>query len=132
MVKFMATPPPFTPEDEAAIAEALNRAEEKTSGEIVVVVAIASDGYRSFGVLWAALIALAVPMPLIFATKWPVEYIYLVQLVVFFIFIVLFQLEGLRYALVPKSVRNALARISAPSSSSSCRTCTPPKAAPAC
>ena len=70
-----------------------------------MVVAIASDGYRSFGVLWAALIALAVPMPLIFATKWPVEYIYLLQLVVFLVFIVLFQLEGLRYALVPKSVR---------------------------
>ena len=30
-------------------------------------------------------IALAVPMPLIFATKWPVEYIYLLQLVVFFV-----------------------------------------------
>ena len=54
---------------------------QKTSGEIVVVAAIASDGYRSFGVLWAALIALAVPLPLMFATKWPVQYIYLVQIV---------------------------------------------------
>ena len=74
-----------------------------------MVVAIASDGYRSFGLLWAALIALAVPMPLIFATKWAVEYIYLLQLLVFLVLLVLFQLEGLRYALVPKSVRRARA-----------------------
>ena len=100
---------PFTPEDEAEIAAAINRAEANTSGEIVVVVAVASDGYRSFGLLWAALIALAVPMPLIFATKWPVEYIYLLQLVVFFVCLVLFQLERFRYALVPKTVRRARA-----------------------
>jgi putative membrane protein len=100
---------PFTPEDYAAISEAITRAERKTCGEIVVVVAIASDGYRSFGVLWAALLALAVPMPLIFATKWPVEIIYLLQLAVFFVCIVLFQWEGLRYALVPKAVKRARA-----------------------
>ena len=100
---------PFTPEDQAGISEAIVRAEEKTSGEIVVVVAIASDGYRSFGVLWAALLALAVPMPLIFATKWPVEYIYLLQLMVFFVCLVLFQWERFRFALVPKSVKRARA-----------------------
>ena len=100
---------PFTSQDEADIAEAITRAEAQTSGEIVVVVAIASDGYRSFGLLWAALIALAVPMPLIFATKWAVEYIYLLQLLVFLVLLVLFQLESFRYALVPKSVRRARA-----------------------
>jgi putative membrane protein len=100
---------PFTPEDYAAISAAITRAEEKTCGEIVVVVAIASDGYRSFGILWAALLALAVPMPLIFATKWPVEIIYLLQLAVFFVCIVLFQWEGLRYALVPRAVKRARA-----------------------
>jgi len=100
---------PFTPEDRAAIAAAITKAEEKTCGEIVVVVAIASDGYRSFGVLWAALLALLVPMPLIFATKWPVEYIYLLQLMVFFACLVLFQWERIRFALVPKSVRRARA-----------------------
>jgi putative membrane protein len=99
----------LTPEDQAAISAAIARAEEKTSGEIVVVAALASDGYRSFGVLWAALLALAVPMPLIFASKWPVEIIYLLQLLVFLICIVLFQFEGLRYALVPKGVKRARA-----------------------
>ena len=52
---------PFTLEDRNAISAAIAHAEQKTSGEIVVVAAIASDGYRSFGLLWAALIALAVP-----------------------------------------------------------------------
>jgi len=99
----------FTPEDRAAIAEAITRAEQQTCGEIVVVAAVASDGYRSFSVLWAALLALAVPMPLIFATKWPVEIIYLLQLLVFFICLVLFQWERLRYALVPKAVKRARA-----------------------
>ena len=101
--------PPFTAEDAAAISEAIARAERKTCGEIVVVAAVASDGYRSFGVLWAALLALAVPMPLIFMTKWPVEIIYLLQLLVFFICLVLFQWHKLRYALVPKAVKRARA-----------------------
>ena len=65
---------PFTPEDRAAISAAITRAEQKTSGEIVVVAAIASDGYRSFGLLWAALLSLAVPIPHVFATKRPVQY----------------------------------------------------------
>ena len=33
--------------------------------------------------MWAALLALTVPLPLIWLTKWPVEHIYLVQLAVF-------------------------------------------------
>lgn len=100
---------PFAPEDRAAISAAISQAEQKTSGEIVVVAAIASDGYRSFGVLWAALVALAVPIPLIFATKWPVQYIYLIQLAVFLALLVLFQLDSVRYWLVPPAVKRARA-----------------------
>ena len=100
---------PLTLEDRAAISEAITRAEEKTSGEIVVVAAVASDGYRSFGLLWAALLALGVPIPLIFATKWPVEYIYLLQLAVFLVCLVLFQWERFRFAVVPGTVKRARA-----------------------
>jgi putative membrane protein len=100
---------PLTPEDQAAISEAIARAERKTRGEIVVVAAIASDGYRSFAVLWAALFALAVPLPLIFATKWPVQYIYLLQLAAFLVCLVLFQWQRLRFALVPRAVKRARA-----------------------
>ena len=100
---------PFSPEERAVIAGAITRAEHKTSGEIVVVVAGASDGYRSFALLWAALIALAVPLPFIFATKWPVEYIYLLQLAVFVVFVLPFQWEPLRFALVPRAAKRARA-----------------------
>lgn len=100
---------PFTQEDLERIDAAIKRAEVKTSGEIVVVAALASDGYRSFGVLWAALLALAVPMPLIFMTKWPVEIIYLLQLLVFLVCLVPFQWEVLRYSLVPRAVKRARA-----------------------
>ncbi len=104
----MATQP-FTAEDQEAISEAITRAEQKTSGEIVVVAAIASDGYRSFGVLWAALVALAMPLPLVFATKWPVQYIYLLQVAAFLVCLILFQWDRLRYALVPRAVKRARA-----------------------
>jgi putative membrane protein len=100
---------PFTEEDRAAIAEAITRAERHTSGEIVVVAAIASDGYRSFGVLWAALSALAVPLPLVFATKWPVQYIYLLQVAAFLLCLVLFQWDKIRLTLVPRAVKRACA-----------------------
>ncbi len=39
------------------IAEAINEAEQRTSGEIVCVVAPSSDSYELVPVLWAALIA---------------------------------------------------------------------------
>jgi putative membrane protein len=97
---------PFSQEERATIARAITHAEAKTSGEIVVVAAGASDGYRSFVILWAALLALAVPIPLILLTNWPVEYIYLLQLAVFFLASVLFQGPPLRFTLVPKSVKH--------------------------
>jgi putative membrane protein len=100
---------PFSAEDRAAISAAIARAEQKTSGEIVVVAAIASDGYRSFGLLWAALLALAVPAPFVFFTKWAVQYIYLLQLATFLVFLVLFQWERVRYVLVPPSIKRARA-----------------------
>jgi putative membrane protein len=100
---------PFSPEERATIAGAINRAEKRTSGEIVVVVTNASGGYFAAGVMWSALAALLVPWPLIYLTKWPVEHIYLAQLGVFAIGAVLTQWETLRFALVPRVVKRARA-----------------------
>jgi putative membrane protein len=100
---------PFTKEELTAIAEAISRAESKTSGEIVVVVASASSRYFAIGVMWAALAALTVPLPLIWLTKWPVEHIYLIQLAIFAAGLALLQWEPLRLALVPRSVKHARA-----------------------
>ena len=74
---------PFSPEERASIEAAITEAESKTSGEIIVVVATASAGYFAYALMWAALLALLVPWPLIYLTNWPVEHIYLAQLGVF-------------------------------------------------
>jgi len=100
---------PFTDKERAAIEAAITRAEKTTSGEIVVVVAPASDGYYALAVMWSALLALAVPLPLILLTKWPVEYIYLLQLSVFAVCVGLAQIEPLRLTITPKSIQRARA-----------------------
>jgi putative membrane protein len=53
------------------------------------------------------LIALSVPLPLIWFTNWPVEQIYAAQLVLFALGLALILWEPLRFALVPKSVKRA-------------------------
>jgi len=100
---------PFTPEEHARISEAITRAEKNTSGEIVVVVARSSASYRAFALMCAALVALAVPLPFIHFTKWPVEYIYLVQLMVFLAAAAVSQWEPVRIALAPAAVKRARA-----------------------
>ena len=81
----------------------------QTSGEIIVVAATASAGYFAYAIMWAALLALLVPWPLIYFTNWPVEHIYLAQLAVFVIGAALTQWEDLRFAIVPKSIKRARA-----------------------
>jgi putative membrane protein len=100
---------PFSREEEDLIAEAIGAAERKTSGEIVVVVANASGGYFAYALVWAALLALLVPWPLIYFTTWPVEHIYLAQLGVFAIGALLSQWEALRFAIVPKVIKRSRA-----------------------
>ena len=100
---------PFSAGERKAIAAAISRAEERTSGEIVVVVTSASDGYRSFAVMWAAILALAVSLPLIHFTQWPIEHIYLAQLGVFLAGFLLSQGEAFRLAVTPRSVQRARA-----------------------
>ena len=99
----------FSPEERATIEAAITEAESKTSGEIIVVVATASAGYFAYALMWAALLALAVPWPLIYLTNWPVEHIYLAQLGVFVLGAVLMQWEALRFAIVPSSIKRARA-----------------------
>ena len=100
---------PFSPEERANIEDAITRAERKTSGEIIVVVASASAGYFAYAIMWAALIALLVPWPLIYLTNWPVEHIYLAQLGVFVLGAALTQWEALRLAIVPQTIKRARA-----------------------
>jgi putative membrane protein len=104
---------PFTSDEHAVIANAISRAEKTTSGEIVVVVAHASSGYHFFALMCVALAALAVPLPLIHFTKWPIEYVYILQLVVFGLGVLVAQSERFRVAITPRRLKQARAHLCA-------------------
>ncbi|HEU0159025.1 MAG TPA: TPM domain-containing protein [Hyphomicrobiaceae bacterium] len=91
--------------DRKRVAEAINAAERQTSGEIVAVIAGESASYAYAPFLWAALVALAVPFPLIFWTWWPIQHIYILQLVVFIALLLLFMYRPLRLSLVSQRVK---------------------------
>jgi putative membrane protein len=97
----------LTQSDAARISSAISTAERKTSGEIVAVVAASSDTYLYVPFLWAGLIALLVPWPLIHFTWMKVQIIYLIQLLTFLVLLAALWPKRIRTALVPKSVRNA-------------------------
>lgn len=91
------------------ISRAIAAAEKKTSGEIVAVVTRSSDDYRFIPLLWAALIALAVPPVLFTLTPWPADAIYTAQMAVFAALALAVQWGPLRVALVPGAIKRARA-----------------------
>ncbi len=97
----------FSTEEEQRISAAISAAERKTSGEIVAVVADQSDSYLYVPFMWAALAALIVPWPLIHFTWLAVQWIFIIQLVVFLALLMALWPRWIRTALVPKSVRVA-------------------------
>lgn len=100
----------FSKDEEERISAAITQAERKTSGEIVAVVTESSETYLYVPFLWAALVALFVPWPLIHFTWMQVQYIYLIQLAVFLLLVLVLWPKSVRVALVPRSVRNAHAK----------------------
>jgi putative membrane protein len=91
--------------DRKRVADAITDAEHTTSGEIVAVIAEMSASYAYAPFLWAALAALALPIPLIFFTWWPIQHIYFLQLVVFAGLVLIFMSRPLRLALVPPRIK---------------------------
>jgi putative membrane protein len=94
-----------TPDDERRISAAIVAVEKTTSGEIVAVIAAESDSYSFVPYLWAALAALLVPLPLIFLTWWPIQWIYLLQLLVFGLGVALLWSRSVRALLVPANIK---------------------------
>ncbi len=90
--------------DDVRISEAIAAAETHTSGEIVAVVASESDSYLYAPFLWAALAALVVVWPLIYFTWMTVQWIAVIQLVVFASLAAILASRPWRYRLVPRSV----------------------------
>ncbi len=99
----------FSDSDETRIAQAITRAEEATSGEIVAVVASESSSYLYAPFLWASVVALLVPWPLIVWTWWPSAWIYLAQLAAFALTLAVTLPRPIRYWLVPRSIKRARA-----------------------
>jgi putative membrane protein len=99
----------LTADDHAAIAAAIAGAEKRTSAQFVCVLARASSDYAHVPIIWASVLALSTPWPLIEFTEWSVQRIFLVQLVAFIVFALVFSWMPLRLALVPRMVRRARA-----------------------
>jgi putative membrane protein len=99
----------FTPEDYATVSAAIRKAEQRTCGQIVCVLAHSSSAYSYIPILWASVVALVTPWPLIYFTPWSVQQIFLVQLAVFLVAGLLFSWMPLRFALVPREVRRTRA-----------------------
>ena len=109
----------LTEAEKDALEARIRAAESRTRGEIVTVIARASDDYRYIPTLWAALAALSVPAlhylrERIATGGWPdpagsvdaLALVWPIQALVFLGLGALFQLPRARVALVPKSVRD--------------------------
>jgi putative membrane protein len=95
---------PVTKEEIEIITGAIEAAELRTSGEIVCVVSRSSSDYNFFPLIWAVLVALATPSPLIILTRLSVQRIYIIQLLVFLACLVLLSLPRIRMWLVPRKI----------------------------
>ncbi len=91
-------------QDQARISEAIAAAESRTTGEIVVVIAMESASWMSIPIMIAALVALLVPWPLIFFTWITVQAIYAAQLVVFVLLVALLVPRPIRFRIVPRTM----------------------------
>jgi putative membrane protein len=92
--------------DRARIIDAIRQAESATSGEIFCVIAGQSSEYRLVPLAWAAMLALAVPLPLIYLTLWPASVIYLFQLAAFAAAAVGLSHPSIRFHLVPNGAKH--------------------------
>lgn len=96
----------LTDSEKSAISEAIKNAESQSTGELVTVIAEASDDYWFIPSLWASLIALLVPALIILVgTWWDTSTVFSAQIAVFLGLVVVFRIPVLKHALVPKSIK---------------------------
>ena len=94
----------FTAEDEKRVSAAINAAEQGTAGEIVAVVTRSSSNPGYFALLWAAMVALLVPWPLIYFTWWTMQWVFGLQIIVFLALVALLNSDPCKRWVVPASV----------------------------
>ena len=100
--------------DKERIKAAIGAAEAACGAEIVTIMAKASDSYTYIAWMWAALGALAFPA-LVLALFPEVKPIHLYggELLVFMLLITLFQIERIKMALIPRSLKRHRAALNA-------------------
>jgi putative membrane protein len=96
----------LTESEQRQVAEAIDLIELHTDAEVVTVLAAQADDYHYIPLLWASVLALLVPGPLmLLATSLGAGYILLAQWATFVLLALLFRLPGMTTRLVPRSVR---------------------------
>jgi putative membrane protein len=88
--------------DLSRVVEAIRAAEVRTAGEIFCVIAHASSTYRLVPIAWAALVALLVPLALIYLSNWPAATIYTLQLAAFIVIAAVLSVPAVRFRIVPR------------------------------
>ncbi len=99
--------------DKTRIADAIGAAETQTAGEIFCVIARQTSDYRFVPIVWAAALALFLPLPLIYLTPWTAPTIYLAQLALFLLAAVVLAHRKLRFHVVPRRLRHERAHAEA-------------------
>jgi len=94
----------LTDDEKARIADMVRDIERRTEGELVTVLAAASDRYRYIPLLWATLVALAVPAVWL-PFGWGMEAMYPVQLLAFMAASVIMGWPPVRRWIIPRSVQ---------------------------
>ena len=90
----------------ARISAAIQAVEQTANAELVTVLARKADNYYYIPTLWAALMAMATPLVLIFSPFWlePLD-IFLAQSVVFVLFAGLGRIPAVTAKLIPRAIR---------------------------
>ena len=96
----------FDQGDMERIAEAIRRTETATSGEVFCVLARSSGSYRAYPLVLAFLLALLVPLPLLYLTFTSAIAIYSAQLATALVLALVFNLRAVRFGIVPKRVKH--------------------------
>ena len=101
----VARPHTISEAERRGVKEAIARAETRTSGEIVVVVARWCDEYLYVPVLWGALVALMLPLPLVLVGGLSTLSIFALQLAAFAFLSIALSVWPVRMAVTPRTLK---------------------------
>ncbi|MET0277370.1 MAG: hypothetical protein ABW198_03465 [Pseudorhodoplanes sp.] len=99
--------------DKDRISAAIARAEQTTSGEIFCVIARQCGDYRMVPLIWAAALALLLPLPMILFSPMPARWIYLAQLALFVVAALTLSIPRIRFYIVPRRMMHGQAHAEA-------------------